>query len=377
MINLHIVRNSVTMDSRVLKETNSLAKSGLFKKVLVCGFAEPNDLYEEVINDCFVKRISLNTRSLPKDLVSQSIKYVEWHWKAIREYHKEQIRVIHCDDLEPLPIAVHLKRLTGAKLVYDAHELETECNGLYGLRKMLATWEEKLLLKYVDAIITVSPSILDWYASRFPRCPISLVRNIPILPESSVLPINLRDQLNIPERALLFLYLGGLGPGRGIEIALNAFRDPRVIHHIVFMGNGPLHSHIADAMKSCKRIHLLEPVPPTEVLRYAQGADIGVCLYEDTCLNHRYCLPNKLFESLLSGIPVLASDLPDQACLVKAYDAGWVVQNKPEMISHFLSELSFEEAKRMRKGLRDRVASLSWAKESSKLISLYKRLLKT
>jgi len=375
MINLHIVRNSVTHDGRVLKATKSLSDSGLFGHVEICGFAEPNDVHQEVLGKRFVWRVALRTRELPKDLLSQAIKYIEWHWRVVKTYRDKPIRVIHCHDLEPLPIALHLKKLTGAKLIYDAHELESECNGLRGLRKALAALTERALLRFVDAMITVSPSIRSWYAKHFPQVPVSLVRNIPMLLESPCMPQTLREQLNIHDKALLFLYLGGLTRARGIEIALKAFQDSRVPHHLAFMGSGPLHEKIMVAMRDCHRIHLLDPVLPEEVVLYSSGADVGICLIEDTCLSEKFCLANKLFESLLAGVPVLASDLPDQAEIVRTHDAGWIIQNNSDSLVQFLLEITVEKVKENRSGLRERTKDLSWESEAKVLLDLYDKVL--
>lgn len=111
--------------------------------------------------------------------MSQAVKFLEWQDHLVKAYKGKTLEVIHCHDLEPLPIAVQLKKITGAKLIYDAHELETERNGLKGIRKKLSQWQEQRLMPFVDHLITVSPSILDWYARRYRSIPVSLVRNIP------------------------------------------------------------------------------------------------------------------------------------------------------------------------------------------------------
>ena len=224
-------------------------------------------------------------------------------------------------------------------------------------------------------MITVSPSIQAWYAERYPETPIHLVRNIPEAPGDAHDIVPLREQFGVPEEALLFLYLGGLGTGRGIETALEAFQEQGVPHHILFMGSGPLTNAIRDAAGRDARIHYKEPVPPGEVIAHASGADVGLCLYEDTCLNHRYCLPNKLFESLLSGLPVLASNLPDQAAVVDLHGGGWVVENDPTSVAAFLRGLTRAEGLAMRKGLPERVSGLTWENESRTLTALYENLL--
>ena len=319
---LHIVRNPVSHDSRVLKETGSILGKFPDKELVSAGFHEPGYAEKESIGQRQVHRWRLATRPLPKNLLSQSIKYMEWYIRLIKAYRKEPLQIIHCHDIEPLAIAVRLKKITGAKLIYDAHELETERNGSRGIRQSLTQWQEARWMPYVDHLITVSPSIEKWYAQRYPDTPRHLVRNIPQEVDVSVLPITLRKSLAVPDNALLFLYLGGLSKGRGIETILESFTHDSVPHHVLFMGSGALEEQVKRQAEACERIHYRSPVPPAEVTSYAAGADVGLSLIEDTCLSYRYCLPNKLFENMLAGLPVLASDLPDQRQVIIDHQAG-------------------------------------------------------
>jgi len=354
-----------------------MQEGGLFGQVEVAGFMEPGYSESEALEDGrTIWRAALRTRGLPKDLVSQGIKYAEWYRQLVRRYRQAPLGVIHCHDLAPLQIAVRLKQLTGARLIYDAHELETETVGAGGLRQRLAQSLEKRLIPKVDSMITVSPSIQSWYAERYPGTPIHLVRNIPEAPGDAHDIVPLREQFGVPEEALLFLYLGGLGTGRGIETALEAFQQQGVPHHILFMGSGPLTNAIRDAAGRDARIHYKEPVSPGEVIAHAAGADVGVSLIQDVCLNYRYCLPNKLFESLLSGLPVLASNLPDQAAVVDQHGGGWVVENDPTSVAAFLRGLTRAEGLALRQGLAERASGLTWENESKTLTALYENLLR-
>lgn len=97
---------------------------------------------------------------------------------------------------------------------------------------------------------------------------------------------------------------------------------------LVFLGGGPLKDALIGEVGLLglrDRVHFLDPVPPDALLSYTASADVGVTLLEDTCLNHRYALPNKLFEYLMAGIPVLASDLPEIRDVVDAYGVGRLV----------------------------------------------------
>lgn len=378
-VNLHVVLNNFINDSRVLKETKSIA-SKYFDKIYIAALWEDGvDENELLDSKREVWRIRLISRWLPKNLFFQVFKYFEWIMKIYIRFRKEPISVVHCHDLSALPVGVVFKLLQKTKVIYDAHELETEQEVGYreipSLRKRLSKWLERWLMKEVDAMITVSPSIQNWYVERFPVVPVNLVRNIPANLENPSVSYPLREQLEIPDNALLFLFIGMLGADRGIEIALASFQEQEVRHHLAFMGNGPLREKIEDVIHNCPRIHLLSPVPHKEVILYSNSADVGVCLNEDTCLSFRYSLPNKLFESLIGGIPVLASDLPDQAEIVRAYGAGWVVQNHSDSLVQFLKELTVEKAKQMRSGLKDRVKELSWDNEAKVLLHIYEKVL--
>lgn len=176
---LHIVRNDVLNDSRVLRAARAGIHARSDGSVEVVGLASSRATGQFIAGNVSVRLVPLRTRGLPKDLASQLVKYAEWALRILKLYRGQELTHIHCHDLVPLPIAVALKRSTGAKLIYDAHELETEQAGQFGLRKGLAKWVESRLIRHVDALITVSPSIGQWYESRFPGVQAHIVRNVP------------------------------------------------------------------------------------------------------------------------------------------------------------------------------------------------------
>ena len=374
MINLHIVRNAVSNDSRVLKETATLASLGAFSRVEIAGLNEPGYSEHEELGGRHLWRVELTSRPWPRNLATQVLKFMEWKHRIVQRYRRQPLAVVHCHDLDPLPIAVRLKQLTGARIVYDAHELETEMAGLSETRKALARVAERRGMPFVDEMITVSPSIKAWYEAAFPGQRVSLVRNVPerLALDQSV--VNLRAEHGVPEDALLFLYLGGLSKQRGVELLLAAFEDPRVPHHLLMMGSGPLQPAVLAAAQRCGRIHYRQPVKPAEVLRHAAGADVGISLIEGISLSYRYCLPNKLFESVLAGLPVLISDLPDQAAFVAEHDCGWPTACEVPAIVATLLRVDLAEHRRVKQGLAERTAGLGWAQEEQVLRALYARL---
>lgn len=373
-VNLHIVRTAVSHDSRVQKESRTLARSGLFESVRVCGFHEPGYDERETLNGCDVWRVSLRTRPLPKDIASQAIKYAEWYSRIVSAYRREDISVIHCHSLGPLPIAVRLKRLTGARLVYDAHELESEVFGAKGFRKSLARRMEEAMVPSVDAIITVSPSIREWYSEKFPGIPVSVLRNIPERPDHPIAPQPLRRELGVPDDALLLIFIGGLNAGKGIEQALEAFEHESVRHHLLCLGRGPLKPLVEAASARCRRIHYLPPVRPAELVDCVAGADVSVCLTLDSCLSRRFSLPNKLFESLVAGVPLIVSPLPELSRMVSEHNAGWVVETEGGRLRELLNKLTVQSVREKESGLADRVSHLHWENEARSLLNVYDSL---
>jgi hypothetical protein len=94
----------------------------------------------------------------------QCIKYAEWAARICLAYRDTDLKVVHCHDRSALPVAILLKLLTRARVLYDAHELETERFGQTGMRKRLARLAEKAQFNLADAYMVVSDSISLWYA---------------------------------------------------------------------------------------------------------------------------------------------------------------------------------------------------------------------
>ena len=375
MINLHIVRNTVRNDSRVLKEASTLRDSGLFSSVEIVGLNDAGLPEQEVLSNLQVRRITLSSRSWSKGLLAQTLKFAEWRHRIIQSYRTQPLAVIHCHDLDPLPIAVRLKHLTGARLVYDAHELETEQGETSRIRTALSKATERLLIRRADEMITVSQSIADWYREAYPGIAPALVRNVPICPTSPIEKVDLRGLFAVPDESLLFIYLGALSAGRGIEELMAAFASPGIRHHVVFMGYGQLAAAVQSRSLTCERIHFHPPVAPADVLRFTAGADVGVSLILDTCLSNRYCLPNKLFECVLAELPVLVSDLPEQRRFVETYQAGWCTRCDHASIVETLQAIGRRAWLQVRRDLALRTRALGWHQEAEVLLSVYRRAL--
>lgn len=319
----NIVLNDFTNDSRVLKVSKSLTALGFSPTVTAMhnvGLAE-----SETIGDVNVCRIKLMSRPWSKRKPIQFIKYLEFLFRSFFTCRNSDI--IHCNDLSALPSGLLIKLFgRGKKVVYDCHEYETEINGLKGIEKKAKKWLERKLIGYADSVVTVSDSIANEYTRIYNIPKPHLVLNCPAYYEQPKYNF-FRESLGIRQDQIIFLYQGGLSKGRGIEILLDAFSDLDSDKNVlVCMGYGPLEALIKEKAEQHNTVFFHPAVSPDILLSYSSSADYGILFYEDTCLNHRYCSPNKIFEYLMAGLPVLTSNLFEMKRLVEKEGVGIVAE---------------------------------------------------
>lgn len=319
---VNLVLNNFKNDSRVLKTAKTLDKSGYDVKVVALHDAGLKE--KDNVENIRVHRIKLVTRNLPKIKLFQLIKLLEFIFRFIRLYRKAD--TIHCNDLDGLLVGV-LCKFTRKKLhlIYDTHEFASndvpyESKISQKIKYVL----ERILIRFAEQVITVSESIAVAYSDLYKIPKPHVVHNCPQYVEQSRHNL-FRDKFAIRDDQTIFLYQGGFGPGRGIEILLDVFSQFTTDKNIlVFMGYGILESEILNKAENFKTIFFHEAVPPSILLDYTSSADFGVIFYEDSCLNHRFCLPNKLFEYLMAGVPVITSQLLEIQRLVESQNIGVV-----------------------------------------------------
>lgn len=373
---ISIVLNNFKNDSRVLKECVSLKQAGYNVSVLALHDGQ-SDLKEyDQVEEIPVHRIILRSKNWSKVLFMQSFKYIEFLIRAVSECIGADI--LHCNDLNALPVGVCCKIITfgRVKVFYDAHELETEHAGEQTIFIHTASVVlERLCLKFVDRMVTVSDGIADEYVARYGIEKPALVYNAPRLYTGKRSNI-LRQDLGIDAGQKIFLYQGGLSDGRGIENMVEAFLQLRREDvALVLMGYGPLEEWVKKKSTGSRKIFFHEAVSPQVLLNYTSGADYGLCLYENVCLNNYYCAPNKLFEYTMSGLPVLVSNLYELSRLCTQYSFGVVVENNgTEGIMQAVEALMEMDDEKMRENARLFAEKFAWEKQEKVLLAEYSKL---
>ena len=373
---LHLSHTDITVDSRILKEINAALDSGY--NVLGIGMqAKGNEIGLRDANESLnIKSLVIKARRYRylSGYIKHLIVFFEFFIKSLPKSISYKPNLIHCNDTAVLPIAIATKLFTGARLIYDAHELESNKNGQGKLSRILIKFFEKLSWPLIDGLIVVSPSIKDWYMNNIGHKDVAIVMNSPVMSKSIKENNNyLNDYFNIPASELIFIYIGGLGPGRGIDLIKDVFADFSLSSHIVFMGYGEYFDELFELSNNHRNIHVHPAVTHDKIVSIARSADVGMCLIENISLSDYYCLPNKLFEYCFAGIPVLASDFPDIRNVVTDYKLGLVSNLEPDIVK--------KAVKNFEKGnvdasfnVRD-LLPLSWDVQANKLLRLYQKVL--
>lgn len=375
-VNLHIYPAYMVNESRVFRVTNALKQTYPEMEVHVVGLHREGMLREEIQpNGVKIIRIPLREKYLIPGLKSIAF-YREWFRKIIHLYKDADINIVHSNSVFDLPLAVRFKKKKpGIRIVYDAHELETERNNVDGKRKLMLRYLERRNIPFADHVFVVSKSILSWYQKKYNLTNLSLLRNVPDpSPTSRASASTIRTTLGLNEDARIFVYAGIYVEGRGLMEMIRAFLHLSHPCHLAFLGYGYLEPAMKEAARNSSHIHFLEPVPSEELVSFLRDASVGMSLIENTCLSYYYCLPNKVFEYLTAGVPAVVSDFPDMREAVDVYGAGWAIQPVEKEILSLISRIDDQEINR-KKNLIDHGKIPVWENEKENLLTVYRKLL--
>lgn len=374
--NIHITMTECTNESRLLKQVHSLKKSNIFNSIYIIALGSEKLNKHEIISPGIeLIRLVLISRRLPRFWLFQVVKYIEFFIRSVWKIRKLRINVVNAHSLAALPIACICESLFGVRVIYDAHELETEQICGKSLRKSFSKWVEKKTIHCCDLMIVVSESIADWYVDEYDIKRPSVILNVPkkrALRERN----HFRKQFAIRNDQVILLYQGGLAAGRCVNLILDAFKarqDDKVV--VVFMGYGPLQQTIQIVSAEHKNIFFHHAVSPDLVLEYTASADLGFSLIQNTCLSYYYCMPNKLFEYAMAGLPVLVSNMKDMSALVTKHQMGAVISCfSAAGINRAIDDFLMQDLATMKVNAYRVACEHAWEMQEQKMLAAYQAI---
>lgn len=378
-----LVLNDMSADARVVREARALGEAG--HEVVVFALRSEGLPIEEYRDEYAILRVGDFTSASwrhPLAKVGQGRTRQKSFIESVVRWSPD---VVHAHDLDTLTLAFRISRRLGPRVVFDAHELYDDMlisNRVSVPKVLLRYWRhvEKKFIPKADAAITVGDGVADEILRRTGRRPV-VVLNVPRL-EPRVTTERLATSLGVGDQVVV-LYQGLVNHGRGLAQMIRALEyAPGIVLAIQGPSGGDYLESLLDLAAEfgvSDRVRYIGVAPMSELHRYCSAADIGLLAFEATSLNNTLAMPNKLFQYMMAGLPMLGSvRLPAIRKILDDEQIGLVCDPEDsEDMGARLLEMARDPAMRTRMGARARELSeerYNWDIEKGKLVALYAEL---
>ena len=292
--------------------------------------------------------------------------------------------ILHCHELVALESGVAIKRKYGGKLIWDTHEIYED---MPEPDPGLAAVARKTILEAtpeVDAVITVTRGLADYYHQTHPELPeATVVMNAAPRTEPVTDDGRLRTALDVAPDTRILFYQGVMTINRGLPTLIDAAALLPEGWVLAMIGDGPLKPELEAQLRrqtarlGRQRAWLLPGVAHAELAHWTVGATLGVMPYENTALNTLYAGPNKLWEFPAAGVPFIAPRLPEIERIVERYGTGFLMPMDfdAQTIADRVAGLSDAELAQAREAGAGFLDEMSWERFTPRLGDVYAGLI--
>jgi glycosyltransferase involved in cell wall biosynthesis len=280
------------------------------------------------------------------------------------------------NDLDTLLPNFLVHKLKHIPIVYDSHEYFTATPELVDRPKVQRVWKgiEKRIVPKLKSCITVNASIANLFEQEY-NVPFRIVRNIPRLSERIRIPA--RTELGLPaDKKIVLMQGSGINVQRGAEEAVEAMQYLDNVLLLIVGGGDvlPVLKKMVNELSLYKKVKFVSRQTPANLRGYTANADIGLTIDKDSNINYRFSLPNKLFDYIYAGVPVLATPLVELKKIIDQYQIGDFIQNHdPEHIASKIKSMLQDESRMTlyRKNTQKAATELNWETERNTLIEIF------
>lgn len=374
MINIHIYPSNLVYETRMRRTAATIVEGGFFDAVWLVGTHDPGLPRTELTTEGFcVKRIGARYRG--SSFLVKVINSLIFYFSTIQLIFFKKIACVNAHSLTTLPLAFFIKSWKGCYLVYDTHELETETQSNSVLRRCALRLVERLFIRSADKVFCVSEQISDWYHNSYQiRRPETVLNS----PSFGLVRRNryLRTRFDVSDSSRVFVYVGLISEGRGVEEIIKVFELGKEFGGVVvFVGFGPLEGAIVHSRAFGSTIFLHPPVEEHLLAEIIGSADVGLCLIPPICLSYEFCMPNKLLQYVVAGVPVLVSPCESLIRFTLDNNIGVVAKSiNPADIRIAIKHILSSNQEHLLQNVRTLSPALSWSSQSKIISESYKSL---
>ncbi|MEE9429834.1 MAG: glycosyltransferase [Melioribacteraceae bacterium] len=356
-------------DSRVVNLIDSLEQENY--KVKTISFDWKTKDFKTQLGETSIHKLDKSKSSLSF--------YFNFFFLLIKNLLKHKAQIYFAEDIYTLPVVYYFAKLNKAKVYYNSREIYAHLAGLRnkGLIQSIIARVERTFIHKVDAVLVTGQMDAEYLEEAYGIENLVVVRNLPKY-KKEIIPIDLREKLKISKEEKIILYQGVILEGRGI-LYLIKLLDKTNNAHFVIVGDGEFRKEFekyANDSTVKNRVHFIGAVKHEELLSYTVVADIGVSLIENISISYYYALPNKLFEYIMAGVPILSSKLPQMEKVVEEYKVGQCVDmtNDDEVVQTLNKMLGNNELlKEYSTNCKKAAKELNWEVEFEEIKHLLSR----
>jgi len=387
MKNIAVLLNgSIQNDSRVIKEIttmSSIAKVDLF---YINGKKTDSQIFSNN-----VRLFSIEHKETLRTKIIRNSCFQNEFLFFVEEVVKQKINYnfVWANDLPTLKPALKIKKKIGAKVIYDSHEIfigtlnqffpdkakwykKILHKTLLFLMKICGSSAEKRMVKKIDTFITTGDSFSNYFKSKFGLDDIKIVINCPRKTEI-LKAFDFRKEYNLPADSFIVIFQGCLNKGRALEEMIEAFKYVNDNVILIVLGNGmlkPLLIELTQKNKLTDKIFFKDAVPSKDLLTYTKGADLGINLQSSINISKHLASANKLFEYMHAGIPIVASEVPENELVLNEYKTGVLVKNIPQQIAEAINKMSQSDLSKYKANCSKATQEYNWENQEKVILEI-------
>ena len=324
------VTNDIITDRRVLKVAHSCYNNGY--DVLLIG---------RKLKNSFSLNLPFKYKRIRLIFNQSALFYAEYNIRLFFILLFSKTDILLSNDTDTLPANFLASKIRHKRLVFDAHELFPEVPELVYRPKVKRVWEkiEDWIFPHLKYCYTVSQPIANYYNQKY-NINMKVVRNVPYCSK----PVD-EKMLDYSGKKII-IYQGAVNVGRGLEWMIDAM--PLIENAVlVIIGDGDIMDELKERVNNLQlgeKVFFLGRISGIELHKYTSSANLGLCLLENRGLNYYFSLPNRIFDYLHAGVPVLATDFPEITEIVKNHNTGVLInQYEPEFLAEILNNFFIKE----------------------------------